>query len=91
MTYAQTMRRIIIPQTYLRLVPPMCNEFILLLKDAALVAVIGGEELLRIGQTLDSAHFRSLEIYGAVALVYLLLTTIFTMLFNKIENKLATY
>ncbi|MBZ4688434.1 MAG: polar amino acid transport system permease protein [Clostridia bacterium] len=91
MTYSQAMRRIIIPQTYRRLVPPMCNEFILLLKDAALVAVIGGRELLRVGQTLDSAYFRSLEIYGAVALVYLFLTTIFTIIFDKIENRFAIY
>lgn len=89
MTYAQTMRRIIIPQTYRRLIPPMGNEFITLTKDTALVSAITMTELLRRAQLIAASDFRSLEMYAAAAVLYLLLTTLFTVVFNKIENKLA--
>lgn len=91
MTYAQTMRRIIIPQTYRRLIPPMGNEFITLTKDTALVSAITMTELLRRAQLIAASEFRSLEMYAAAAILYLFLTTLFTIVFNKIENKLALY
>ncbi len=89
MTYAQAMRRIIIPQTYRRLIPPMGNEFITLTKDTALVSAIAMTEILRQAQLRAAADFRPLENYAAAALLYLALTTIFTMVFNKVENMLA--
>jgi len=89
MTYLQAMRRVIIPQTYRRLVPPLGNEFITLMKDTALVSAISMTELLRQGQLISTVDFRSLEIYAAVALIYLLMTTVFTIVFSKIENMLA--
>ncbi|MFZ5753129.1 MAG: amino acid ABC transporter permease [Bacillota bacterium] len=89
MTYAQAMRRIIIPQTYRRLIPPMGNEFITLTKDTALVSAIAMTEILRHAQIRAAADFRPLENYAAAALLYLALTTIFTIVFNKVENKLA--
>lgn len=89
MTHAQAMRRVIIPQTYRRLIPPMGNEFITLTKDTSLVSAIAMKELLRQGQLIASAEFKPFEMYGAVAVIYLILTTIFTVVFNKLENRLA--
>lgn len=89
MTYLEAMRRVIIPQTYRRLVPPLGNEFITLMKDTALVSAISMTELLRQGQLISAVDFRSLEIYAAVAVVYLLMTTVFTLVFSKVENMLA--
>lgn len=89
MTYAQAMRRIIIPQTYRRLIPPMGNEFITLTKDTSLASAITMVEILRQAQLNAASDFRPLENYAAAALLYLALTTIFTVVFNKVENKLA--
>lgn len=89
MTYYQAMRRVIIPQTYRRLVPPLGNEFITLMKDTALVSAISMTELLRQGQLISAVDFRSLEIYAAVAVMYLLMTTVFTLVLSKVEGILA--
>ncbi len=89
MTYAQAMRRVIIPQTYRRLIPPMGNEFISLTKDTALVSSIAMTELLRQAQLRAAADFKPMEMYFAAAVLYLVLTTFFTLVFSKLESKLA--
>jgi arginine/lysine/histidine/glutamine transport system substrate-binding/permease protein len=81
----QTMRYVIFPQALQRMLPPLGNEFISLLKDTSLVAVIGFEELFRKGQLIVSQNYRAFEIYAAVALVYLCLTLISSHFFNKLE------
>ena len=89
MSYSQAMRLVIIPQTYRRLLPPMGNEFITLLKDVALVSVISMEELLRTAQLQNATYFRPFELYGAVAVLYLILTSFFTIAVNLLEKRLA--
>lgn len=89
MSYSQAMRRIIIPQTYKRLLPPMGNEFITLLKDVALVSVITMVDLLRSAQLLNQTYFKPFELYGAVTILYLSLTSIFTLLVGYLEKKFA--
>ncbi len=70
----QAMRRIILPQTFRRVVPPLTNEGISLLKDSSLVSVIGLTELARTGQELASRYASPLTIWPLVALLYLALT-----------------
>jgi arginine/lysine/histidine/glutamine transport system substrate-binding/permease protein len=82
----QTMRYIIFPQALRRMIPPLGNEFITLLKDTSLVAVIGFEELFRRGQLIVAENYRSFEIYTAVALVYLALTLISSQAFSFLER-----
>ncbi len=74
MSYWQAMRRIILPQTFRRVVPPLTNEGIALLKDSSLVSVIGLTELARTGQELASRYAAPLTIWPLVALLYLALT-----------------
>lgn len=81
----QTMRYIIFPQAFRRMIPPLGNEFITLLKDTSLVAVIGYEELFRRGQLIVAQNYRSFEIYAAVALVYLALTLLSSQAFSLLE------
>ena len=71
MSYWQAMRRIILPQTFRRVVPPLTNEGIALLKDSSLVSVIGLTELARTGQELASRYAAPLTIWPLVALLYL--------------------
>ena len=74
MSWMQTMRYIIVPQAARRVIPPLGNEFIALLKDSSLVSVIGFEELTRRGQLIIARTYASLEIWLCVAIIYLVMT-----------------
>lgn len=87
MTYAQAMRRIILPQTFRRVVPPMTNEGIALLKDSSLVSVIGLTELARTGQELASRYAAPLTIWPIVAVLYLALTFPLTRISDYLERR----
>lgn len=87
MTYWQAMRRIILPQTFRRVVPPLTNEGIALLKDSSLVSVIGLTELARTGQELASRYAAPLTIWPFVALLYLLLTVPLTRMAQYLEDR----
>ena len=82
----QTMRYVIFPQALRRMLPPLGNEFITLLKDTSLVAVIGFEELFRRGQLIVANNYRAFQIYTAVALVYLVLTLLSSRAFSFLED-----
>jgi His/Glu/Gln/Arg/opine family amino acid ABC transporter permease subunit len=87
MTHAQAMRRIILPQTFRRVVPPLTNEAIALLKDSSLVSVIGLTELARTGQELASRYAAPLTIWPMVAIFYLLLTFPLTRIAEYLERR----
>ncbi|HAE60878.1 MAG TPA: ABC transporter permease [Eubacteriaceae bacterium] len=90
MSYYQAMFKIIIPQAYRRLIPPVGNEIIMLLKDTSLVASIGLFELLRTVNQMSNATGRWFYyIYAAV--VYLFLTSIVQLGFDKIEKRYSIY
>jgi arginine/lysine/histidine/glutamine transport system substrate-binding/permease protein len=84
----QTMRYVIFPQALRRMLPPLGNEFITLLKDTSLVAVIGFEELFRRGQLIVADNYRAFEIYAAVAIVYLTLTLLSSRVFSFLEDRM---
>jgi His/Glu/Gln/Arg/opine family amino acid ABC transporter permease subunit len=84
----QTMQYIIFPQAFRRMIPPLGNEFITLLKDTSLVAIIGYEELFRRGQLIVATNYRAFEIYVGVALVYLVMNIIFSQGFSWLENRM---
>jgi polar amino acid transport system permease protein len=84
------MRRIIIPQSIRRMLPPVGNEFIMLLKDTSLVSAIGLTELLKIAKQMTSSTGDAIY-YLPIAVIYLMLTTIFTFVFEKLEKKYSIY
>ena len=85
----ERMRFVIAPQAIRRVLPPLANEFISLIKDTSLAAVIGFDELFRQGQLMVATSYRAFEIYIAVALVYLVMTTSASLLFKRLERKLS--
>ena len=87
MTWTQTMRYIIVPQAMKRVIPPLGNEFIALLKDSSLVSVIGFEELTRRGQLIIAKTYASLEIWFSVAIIYLIMTLTISRLVAFLEKK----
>ena len=84
----QTMRYVVFPQALRRMIPPLGNEFIILLKDTSLVTVIGYQELLNQGRLIVAKNFRGFEIYITVALIYLLLTILASQAFSFLERKM---
>ena len=90
MTWVQTMRYIIVPQAFKRVIPPLGNEFIARLKDSSLVSVIGFEELTRRGQLIIAKTYGSLEIWISVAIVYLVMTLTISRFVAYLEKRFAT-
>ncbi len=90
MSTSLAMRRIIVPQSIRRMLPPFGNEFIMLLKDTSLVSAIGLTEILKIAKQMTSATGDAI-FYLPTAAIYLLLTTIFTFVFEKLEKKYSIY
>lgn len=90
-TYFNTMRKIILPQTFKVIIPPVGNEFIAMLKDTSLVSTIAMVELMRSAQQMYATTFKPIEIFAAAAVLYLLMTTVFTGVFAIYEKRLSVY
>ena len=90
MTQKQAMRMVILPQAFKLVIPPLGNEFVMLLKDTSLLAAIGLTEIMKRGQIYTSVHIQPFPTYIAVALVYLVLTLTFTRIINWYERRLQT-
>jgi polar amino acid transport system permease protein len=84
---AQTMRTIILPQVFRIILPSMTNEAISILKNTSLLSTITVVELTLYAQTLISATFRPFDFYIAVALIYLVLTSVLTRLASWLEHR----
>jgi len=90
MNYYQTMRRIILPQAVRRTIPPTCNEAINLVKDTALVVIIGMGDLLRSAKELFSRDF-AVTPFVIAAAIYLLMTSVIVFFFRKLEDRYSIY
>ncbi len=88
MTYAQTMSLIIIPQSIRRLIPPVGNEFIMVLKDASLVSIIALSDITKVTRSISSSTASAL-VYIPAMILYLIITAIFTVIFNRAEKKFS--
>lgn len=87
LTYAKTMRHIIVPQAFRRVIPPLTNEFVMLIKDTSLVSVIGLAELLRAARVLQSATFNGTPLIAA-ALIYLAICLPLIYATNALERRM---
>jgi len=85
----QRLRHVILPQAIQRVLPSLANEFITLIKDTSLAAVIGFDELFRQGQLVVATTYRAFEVYAAVGVVYLVLTTLAARIFRRLEQRLT--
>lgn len=89
MPHKTAMRHIILPQAFRRMVPPLGNELIALLKDSSLVTVIAANDLLYAGKVVAGAYARFWEPYITVAILYLLLTYVFTKIIAYVEKRFS--
>lgn len=89
MTRGMALRRVILPQTFRVILPPIGNEFIALLKDSSLVSILAVSDLLRRGREYAAQSFEYFEAYTVVALVYLVMTLFFSRLVGIMEDRLG--
>lgn len=89
LSHNQAMRFVILPQAFRRIIPPLVNEFIVLLKDSSLVSTIGATEIMYSAKVLGSRYYDYLSFLLGAAMIYLFLTFIISRLANCLERRLA--
>ena len=90
LTHSQAMRLVIIPQAYRRMIPPICNEFVMVLKDTSLVSIIALTDLTYQTKIIASNKASAL-VYIPAMIIYLIITGVFTFIFNRLEKRLSIY
>lgn len=88
MTYLQTMRFITLPQAVRRVLPPLGNDFVAMLKDSSLVAILGIRDVTQIARVSSGSSFRYLETYLTVAVIYLMMTILGSLCIRVLEGYL---
>ena len=90
LNYAQTMRYVILPQAIRRILPPLANQFIYIVKMSAFASVIGMQELTRRANELVVTEYRPLEIYTLLILEYLVLVLIISAGVRWLERRMGS-
>ena len=90
MNYIQTMKRIVLPQVFRIILPPISNETITLVKDTSLVYVLAMNDLMRTARNLVQRDF-SIMPFVVAAVFYLLATLVFTVIFERLEKHYSRY
>lgn len=90
LSYAQTMRYVILPQAIRRILPPLANQFIYIVKMSAFASVIGMQELTRRANELVVTEYRPLEIYTLLIVEYLVLVLLISAGVRWLERKMGS-
>lgn len=88
LNHGKTMRYVIWPQAFKRMIPPLGNQFIISIKDTSLLSVILVPELIFQGRLIAANHFNAVEIYTTVAMFYLVITLILSFILRFVERRL---
>ena len=83
-----TLLHVIMPLAFRRMIPALGNQWIISIKDTSLFIVIGVAELTRQGQEIIAGNFRALEVWTAVAMIYLFLTLCLSFLLKQVEKRI---
>ncbi len=90
LSYMQTMRHVIIPQAFKVVLPTLCNEFIVLLKETSVAGYVGIIDLTKAGDLIRGRTFSAFMPLIAVAIIYLLFVVILTKLVGRLERRLRS-
>lgn len=85
--YGQTMRYIIFPQAFIQMLPAFVSEFIMLIKETAIIGFIGGLDLMKAQNIITSRTLNPLQPLLIVGLCYFVITSILTVFMRRIEKK----
>lgn len=89
LSHSQAMRKVIIPQAIKIMIPSMMNQFIIAIKDTSILTVIGVNELVQKGKIIVASNFRAFEVYGIIAIMYLILIGALMIASKSVERRLA--
>jgi polar amino acid transport system permease protein len=89
-TYFQAMRHVILPQAIRRVLPPLGNDFIAMLKDSSLVSVFGVRDITLQGKVYSASTFRFFQTYNVVAFLYLVMTIVLSLLVRYLERRMSS-
>jgi polar amino acid transport system permease protein len=89
LTASQSMRHVILPQAFKRVLPPLAGQFISLVKDTSLVSVIAITELTKSGREAITTSFSTFEIWFCVAALYLVINLPLSQIAHRLERRLA--
>jgi polar amino acid transport system permease protein len=89
MSYFQAMRFVILPQAFRRVLPPLGNDFISMIKDSSLVSILGVRDMTQEARLYAAASFRYLETYSILAFNYLVLTFTLSLGVKALENRMS--
>jgi ABC-type arginine transport system permease subunit len=81
-------RHVVFPQAFRRILPPLGNDFIAMVKDSSLVSVLGVLDVTQAGKVTAAGNFRYFETYNVVALIYLTMTIGLSLALRRLENHL---
>lgn len=87
--YFKTMKKVVLPQAIKIMVPSFLNQFITTLKDTSILSAISVRELTLNAQIIIARNYRPFEVYSYVALMYLVIITLLSVLVKKLERKLS--
>jgi polar amino acid transport system permease protein len=90
MTYPQSMRYIILPQAFQRILPPLAGQFISLIKDSSLLGIIAIRELTKATREVVTSSLQPFELWFVCAILYLVLTFSLSMFVQYLERRTAT-
>lgn len=90
LTHFQALRFVILPQAIRRVLPPLSNDFISMLKDSSLVSVLGVADITFRGKVYAAGTFKFFETYNVVAFLYLVMTIALALSVRRIERRTAT-
>lgn len=90
LNWIQTMRLVVLPQAIRRILPPLGNDFISMMKESSLVSVLGVKEITLQGKQYAAASFLYPQTYNTVAFLYLSMTLILSMGVKFMERRLQT-
>jgi polar amino acid transport system permease protein len=90
MSYIQAMRYIVLPQAVRRVLPPLGNDFIAMLKESSLVSALGVQDITQLGRLYSASSFEYLKTYNVVAFMYLTMTILLSLGVKGMEKRLHT-
>lgn len=87
--YRRSMAKVVLPQALRTMLPSIINQFIITLKDTSLLSVIGVRELTMNGKIITANNMETIRMWGIVAIYYLIVISLLTLVANKLESKMS--
>lgn len=89
LSHSKAMVKVVLPQAIKMMIPAIMNQFIIAIKDTSILTVIGIRELVQSGKIIVATNFKAFEVYGIVALMYLVIIGLLMIASNAVERRLA--